>query len=87
MGTCCCSCLPLDQGSDLADHETETGAELELSSLVREKSQTRVRYAGLMCYHSKDLFFFSAQREVDAAFIRRVLPKFACSDCAKPLYE
>lgn len=54
MGTWCCSCLLLDQGSDLADHETGTAAELELPRLVRERSQTLPRYAALTPYHSRD---------------------------------
>lgn len=54
MGTWCCSCLPLDQGSDLAGHETATAAELELPRLVRERSQTLPRYAALTRYHSRD---------------------------------
>lgn len=54
MGTWCCICLPLDQGSDLAEHETGTADELELRRLVRERSQTLPRYAALTPYHSRD---------------------------------
>lgn len=42
MGTCCCSCRPLGQGSDSADHKTEVVAKLELSSLEKE-SQIETR--------------------------------------------
>lgn len=54
MGTWCCSCLPLDQGSDLADHETGTAAQLELPRLARERSQALPRYAALTPHHSPD---------------------------------
>lgn len=43
MGTCCCSCLPLGQGTDLADHETEVVAGLEPSSLEKEEKQIETR--------------------------------------------
>lgn len=54
METWWCSCLLLDQGSDLADHETGTAAQLELPRLVRERSQVFPRYAALTPYHSVD---------------------------------